>query len=116
MSQRKSGTPLLYLISVLSAIGAMISIWQTRLYFITRSGMGEFHSFCNIGNTFDCTAIEMSKFSEFIAGQPLSGFAVAGYFVILIVAFMGIGSETFSKNIRTFLLGLSGTAVLFSAI
>ena len=105
----------LTLISILSTIGAMISIWQTRLFFVTRSGMSDGHSFCNIGQTFDCTAIEMSKYSEFLGGLPLSGFAISGYLVILIFSLYGF-SETLRRHIRTILVIFTGIAVAFSLI
>ena len=103
-------------LSILSAIGTALSIWQTRLFFITRSGMGEFHSFCNIGQTFDCTAIEMSPYSEFISGLPLSGFAIAGYLLVLILSVMGLASDHFKKNIKTILVALTLISVLFSLV
>jgi protein-disulfide isomerase/uncharacterized membrane protein len=114
MSQTKSSTSWLYLISTLATIGAAISIWQTRLYYITRSGMGEMHSFCNIGQAFDCTAVEMSKFSELLPSYPVAAFAIAGYRVIAILAFMGSSSETFQKNVRSYLVTFTGIALLFS--
>ena len=105
----------LTLISILSAIGAVVSIWQTRLFFMTRGGMGGFHSFCNIGQSFDCTAIEMSPYSEIFGGFPLSGVAIAGYLVIFIFSLYGF-SETLRKNIRDILLIFAGIAVAFSMI
>ena len=101
-------------ISILSTIGTFISIWQTRLFYVTRSGMSEGHTFCNIGQTFDCTAIEMSPYSEFLGGLPLSGFAIAGYLVILSLSIYGF-SEKFRRNIRAFILVFTSIAVVFSA-
>ena len=110
---KSNSNPFYSLISILSLIGAAISIWQTRLYHITRSGMSDFHSFCNIGQTFDCTAIEMSKFSELYSGFPLSAFALAGYLVIFTISLFIFGDDL-KKNVRTFLLPLTGIAFLFS--
>ena len=115
MEKQKNTSKLIPAISILAALGACMSIWQTRLYFLTRSGMGEMRSFCNIGQTFDCTAIEMSKYSEFIAGAPLSGFAIAGYVIILMLALFAFG-ENFKKNIKPFLVAFTGIALLFSMI
>jgi protein-disulfide isomerase/uncharacterized membrane protein len=111
---KRDASPIYMLLSILSAVGAALAIWQTRLFFVTRSGMGELHSFCNIGQTFDCTAIEMSKYSEFIGGFPLSGFAIAGYLTILVLSLMGLGSHSFRKNVRGLLIFFTGIAVLFS--
>ena len=105
---------LLPFISLLSLAGAAISAWQTHLYYLTRSGMGDLHSFCNIGQTFDCTAIEMSRYSEFAGNFPLSGFAIAGYLLIFVLSLYGF-SESMKKNIKPFLITFSAIAVLFSA-
>ena len=106
---------LLPMVSVLSFIGAIVSIWQTHLFYQTRSGMGSMHSFCNIGQTFDCTAIEMSRYSEFIGGAPLSSVAIAGYLVIFILSLYGF-SETMKRNVKTLLLAFTSIAALFSVV
>jgi len=106
---------LLPFINVISLLGAGLAIWQTRLFYLTRTGMSGMHSFCNIGKTFDCTAIEMSPYSEIFGGFPLSGFAIAGYLVILILSLYGF-SNAFRKNIRKVLVAFTGIAVLFSAV
>ena len=103
------------MISVLSLIGAIISVWQTRLYFITRSGMSEMHPFCNIGQSFDCTAIEISKYAEFLPGFPLSAVAIAGYLLIFILSLFAL-SEDLKKNLRVFIVPLTIIAFLFSAV
>jgi protein-disulfide isomerase len=114
MTPSKNFNKKLMWIGILSAIGAIVSSWQTRLFHVTRSGMGDGnHSFCNIGQTFDCTAIEMSPYSEFLGGLPLSGFAIAGYLLILILSIYGFG-ETYRKNIRKWLLIFTIIAVGFS--
>lgn len=100
-------------ISILSSIGAILSIWQTRLFHLTRSGAGEGHSFCNIGQTFDCTAIEMSRYSEFFGGLPLSAFAISGYLVILVLSLFGF-SLPYRNHVRKLLLFFSSIAVVFS--
>jgi len=101
------------LISTLSALGAGISIWQTYLFYQTRGGLGSGHSFCNIGQAFDCTAIEMSKYAEIFDGVPLSGLAVAGYLIMLMISLYGF-SEPFRQNVRKLLLAFTGISFLFS--
>ncbi len=88
----------------LAAIGAGISIWQTRLFYLTRSGLEGGHSFCNIGQTFDCTAIEMSPYAE-LMGIPLSAIATFGYLLILSALILGH---------KTLIRFLTFTALLFS--
>ncbi len=109
---RPALTPLL---ALLATAGAAISIWQTRLFHLTRSGRGEMKSFCNINATFDCTAVEMSRFAELPGGFPLSGFAIAGYLLILILALFALDSG-FRKALRPWLIGLSGVSLAFSAV
>lgn len=114
MSEPRAVSRLLPIIATLSAAGAAISIWQTRLFYITRSGMSELHSFCNIGQTFDCTAIEISKYSELPGGFPLSALGIAGYLIILTLAFFAM-SDTFRTHSRKLLIAFTGLALLFSA-
>ncbi len=109
---RSALTPLL---ALLATAGAAISIWQTRLFHLTRSGRGEMKSFCNINATFDCTAVEMSRFAELPGGIPLSGFAIAGYLLILILALFALDSGN-RKALRPWLIGLSGLSLAFSAV
>lgn len=101
-------------IIVLSIIGAAISIWQTRLFFNTRSGASGFNSFCNIGNTFDCTAIEMSPYAELFSGMPLSALAIAAYLLIGVIALFGL-SEQSKSNLRPLLVFFAALATAFSA-
>jgi protein-disulfide isomerase/uncharacterized membrane protein len=108
--------PRLYItLSALSFAGALISLWQTRLFFLTRSGMGDFKSFCNIGQTFDCTAVEMSNYAELLPGMPLSGFAIAGYLLLLILSLCGL-SASLRKTLKPWIVGFSGIAFLFSLV
>jgi protein-disulfide isomerase/uncharacterized membrane protein len=114
MNQEQKYTKRLAFISGLSALGAAVSIWQTRLFNMTRAGAGaDGHTFCNIGSAFDCTAIEMSKYAEIFGGFPLSGLAIAGYLVILILSLYGF-SEAHRQNVRKMLLIFTGIAALFS--
>lgn len=104
----------LTLISVLSAIGAIISVFQTSQFHQTRAGMAGFHSFCNIGQTFDCTAIEMSPYADYF-GFPLSAVAIAGYLMILGLALFAM-SDSYRVQSRKYLVTFTGIATLFSAI
>lgn len=115
MNETRNSTKTYAFMSALSAIGAAVSIWQTHLYFETRTGMGSLKSFCNIGQTFDCTAVEMSNYAELLRGVPVSGFAVAGYLVILILSILGFNSRM-KKTLKPWLVGFTGIAFLFSVI
>lgn len=102
-------------LAILSLAGMLISLWQTRLFFLTRTGLGDFKSFCNIGQTFDCTAVEMSNYAEILPGFPLSGFAIAGYLLLLALSLCGF-NENFRKNLKPWIVGFSGVAFLFSLV
>jgi len=115
MKDSTSSTKLFYFLAGLSGIGAAISIWQTRLFFLTRTGSGEMKSFCNIGQTFDCTAVEMSKFAEMMPGIPLSAVAIAGYLVIFLLSLFGL-SSSLRRGLKPYLVGFTGIAFLFSVI
>jgi protein-disulfide isomerase/uncharacterized membrane protein len=108
---KRNPTPLL---AVFALMGAGISLWQTRLYHLTRSGRGDMKSFCNINATFDCTAVEMSRYSELPGGLPLSGFAIAGYLLILTLSLFAL-HEGYRRAIRPWLIGLTSVALGFSA-
>ncbi|MBS1960349.1 MAG: thioredoxin domain-containing protein [Bdellovibrionales bacterium] len=101
------------IISLLSLAGTLISLFQTRQFFETRSGMAAFKTFCNIGTSFDCTAIEMSKYAELFRGFPLSVVAVAGYLTIFMLSLFAM-SDAYKSASRKFILVFSGIAVLFS--
>jgi protein-disulfide isomerase len=103
------------ILGALSLVGALISLWQTRLFFLTRTGTGGFKSFCNMGQTFDCTAVEMSNYAEILPGIPLSGFAVAGYTLLLGLSLCGL-SPALRRNLKPWLVGFSGVALIFSLI
>src|SRR5580704_3348194 len=85
----KSQNKLLAVMSILSLMGAGVSVWQTSQFYVMRGGMGAMHAVCDINAAFDCTAVEMNRFAEFIPGFPLSAFALAGYTFILIVSLFG---------------------------
>jgi protein-disulfide isomerase len=114
MNDSSSKSKLYWFLAAASTIGAAVSIWQTRLFFLTRSGMGEMKSFCNIGQTFDCTAVEMSNYAEMARGIPLSGVAIAGYLVILILSLLGL-NDRYRRNLKPYLVIFTGIAFLFSA-
>jgi protein-disulfide isomerase/uncharacterized membrane protein len=101
-------------ISILSAVGTGISAWQTALFHQTRSGVAGFHSFCNIGQTFDCTAIEMSPYAEFL-GMPLSAVAVAGFLFIFLISLFA-RNASLHRSAHKVLLGLSAVSILFSLV
>lgn len=103
-----------YYLVVLSALGAGISAYQTKLFFTTRSGYAEFKSVCDIGSSFDCTSIEMSRYAELWSGFPLSGFAMAGFLFILMIALFG-RFQVLKDSGRKILVLLTGLALLFSA-
>jgi protein-disulfide isomerase/uncharacterized membrane protein len=103
----------LVVISILSLIGMIIAVFQTKQFHETRSGTAGFHSFCNIGQTFDCTAIEMSKYAD-IGGFPLSAVAIAGYALILGLSLFAM-SEAYRRTARKYILPFAVISVLFSA-
>lgn len=115
MTTEKTRPALTPLLALLATAGAAISIWQTRLFHLTRSGRGEMKSFCNINATFDCTAVEMSRFAELPGGIPLSGFAIAGYVLILILSLFALDGNL-RKALRPWLIGLTGLSLAFSAV
>ena len=78
---------------------------------MTLSGLGDAHAFCNIGSLFDCTAIEVSRFAEFLPGIPLSAVAIAGYLMIFILSLVQL-----KRKHRNTMLLFTGIAFAFSMI
>ncbi len=105
----------LNLVSILSAIGFGVSVYQTSSFFQLRAGMMMGKRFCEIGQTFDCTAVEMSRFAELFPGVPLSGFAMAGYALIFILSLVALSKADYPK-LANWIKFLSFISVAFSAI
>jgi uncharacterized membrane protein/predicted DsbA family dithiol-disulfide isomerase len=76
----------LWLITGFSVVGGILGIIQTKDFLALRSGIVETNRLCNVNATFDCTAIEMSRFAELIPGLPLSSVAMAGFFLMAILS------------------------------
>ncbi len=102
-------------IATLSLGGALISGWQTSQFFAMRSGFGSMKSICDLNASFDCTAIEMSRFAELIPGVPLSQFALAGYLLIFTLAVLGY-FQFFPSNLKKVFTLFSAISVVFSLI
>ncbi|MCC7442136.1 MAG: thioredoxin domain-containing protein [Bdellovibrionales bacterium] len=65
------------MVVILAALtGVVLMLLQARQFFRLRSGTADFNSYCSFG-TFDCHAVEVSRYAEFLPGYPLAGFAVA---------------------------------------
>ncbi len=112
----------LFIISILSFVGFLISAYQTSSFFELRSGTAMGKRFCDIGSTFDCTAIEISRYAELVPGIPLSGFALAGYLLIAFLALWARFGGADNKNddteaqILPWLKFLGFISLAFSAI
>lgn len=76
----------LWIITGLGLLGGIVSLVQTQGFLALRSGVVSQNRLCNINATFDCTAIEMSPYAELIPGLPLSSVAMAGFFLITLLA------------------------------
>lgn len=98
----------------LSVLGAGISFYQTSHFFDVRSGQAGFEQFCNVGS-FNCEAIDASRYAELIWGIPLSGAAAAWYLAIAAIALLAV-SGSWKKEALQALLGMTGIATLFSVV
>ena len=91
------------LISILSALGLIVSLYLTYLHFSDGHA-----AFCAAGT--DCDAVRQSGFST-IMGIPVAAIGVAGYAVMLIVSLVGMKKHT--KWLVLYILALAG--FVFSA-
>ncbi|MCM0607098.1 MAG: thioredoxin domain-containing protein [Xanthomonadaceae bacterium] len=83
----------LLIAAALTFVGAAVSVYQTNHYYQLRSGMGGLKSFCQVGS-FDCVAIETSRYAELIAGIPLSGLAAGWLFAQFALLLMALVSNS----------------------
>lgn len=91
------------MISVLSALGVILSLYLTYIHFSESSA-----AFCAAGT--DCDTVRQSGFST-ILGVPVAAIGVIGYSVILIVSLIAIKKRT--KWLLLYILALAG--FIFSA-
>jgi len=91
------------LISVLSALGIIVSLYLTYIHFTESQA-----AFCAAGS--ECDTVRQSAFST-VMGIPVAAIGVAGYSVILIASLLGMKKHT--KWLILYILALSG--FIFSA-
>lgn len=93
-------------VSILSLMGLLIS-----LYLLAHSFGLTGPVMCGIG---DCEAVQASPYS-YIGPIPISGIGTVGYFLLLVLAFLGLQPRfTRSKVVSLLLLGGSLLGVAFS--
>jgi len=80
----------LWAIIVLNVAAFCVSLYQTYHFFLVQSGQAAFRSFCTIGATFDCNAVESSPWASLFGHFPLAGFAAGWYAAGLLIAAMAI--------------------------
>jgi len=93
----------IFLLIGLAAGGLGISIYQTYHFYLVRSGLQGFKSFCQFGK-FDCVAVESSPYAELIFGIPLSAFAAGWFLATIIIAAFAFSEESTKKSLRTLAL------------
>jgi protein-disulfide isomerase len=114
-ASRSSSKTHLNWLSALSAAGAVISFIQTRHFNEVRQGLAGFHSFCRVGHTFDCNAIDASPYAELFAGLPLSG-AAMGWFVALLILSLLSRLPEFWSGLRPWMTAMAAVGSVFSVI
>ncbi|MBU6374653.1 MAG: thioredoxin domain-containing protein [Bdellovibrionales bacterium] len=104
----------LNLLTVLGVIALVISIVQTMHFAEVRSGQGAFQSFCTVGKTFDCNAIDASPYSELpFIGIPLAA-AAAGWWLAILVFTLLARSQEFGAALSPAILAMTGVGSIFS--
>ena len=103
----------LSLAATLTFVGAAVSVFQTNSFFALRSGAAGLRSFCQVGS-FDCVAIEMSKYAEIAPGIPLSALAAGWLFAQLGILIHAIVSQ--SESSARFAFITSSISLLTSLI
>ncbi|HVY54795.1 MAG TPA: vitamin K epoxide reductase family protein, partial [Thermodesulfobacteriota bacterium] len=96
--KNNQGSYLKPLISILSALGIIVSLYLTYIHFTEGRA-----AFCTAGS--DCDTVRQSGFSMFM-GIPVAAVGVAGYSVIFIASLLGIRKRT--KWLVLYILALIG--------
>ncbi|MBL7715196.1 MAG: thioredoxin domain-containing protein [Bdellovibrionales bacterium] len=76
----------------LSLVGLVLSISLSLFYYDIRSGQASFNPICKINETFDCAAVDGSKYAELISGFPLASFTAGWFLAIAILSLMGFSA------------------------
>jgi len=71
------------IIILLSVLGIVASAYLLSIH----KTNGATDSFCDIDNSFSCTLVDQSEYSEFL-GIPMSMLGVIGYFILIILSFL----------------------------
>ena len=113
---RKIGIALVLLASL---IGFGSSIYLTQHFYEVRGGTAGFKSLCNISATMNCDVVAASKYSEFVAGIPLSAFTCGWFLALFVVALMiafSAAQEAMAREAKRAALVMSGIGLIFSVI
>ncbi len=105
----------LSVIAILAFIGAAISLYQSYHFFEIRNAPEAFQSFCTFGASFDCDAIELSRWAEIIPGLPLSALAAGWLFLLGLIALFAKDPLSRRDGLRA-VFALSVVGVLFSSV
>lgn len=102
-------------LSILAGLGLVISLFQVSHFFEVRQGLAGFDSFCNIGATFNCNAIDASPYAELFNGLPLSA-AAAGWFLAILILTLLARSAEFTGVLYPWVLGMSAVGSVVSLV
>ena len=73
-------------LSTLAFLGAILSAILTQHFYEVRNGLSGFKSFCNVSQSFNCDAIAVSRFAEFLFGIPLSSISCAAFLALFLTS------------------------------
>jgi protein-disulfide isomerase len=106
---------LLAVLSLIALIGVGLGIALSQQYYDIRSGMGGFKSFCNLSTQMNCDRVAASKFSELIAGFPLSSFT-AGWYLALFCLSLIARNRFWERDAVRGIFMMSSIGIVFSVI
>jgi protein-disulfide isomerase len=111
MKNQKSLT----LLAIFALIGVGLGVALSQEYYEIRTGLAGFRSFCNISTVMNCDRVAASRFSELIAGIPLSSFATGWYLATFILALIARNRFWRRDSVRA-LFAMSVVGTLFSVV
>lgn len=99
----------------LSLVGLALSISLSLFYYEIRGGQAAFNPLCKINETFDCAAVDGSKYAEVLPGFPLASFTAGWFLASAILAGLGFAAGWGPTALRA-LTAMFGFGSLMSVI
>jgi len=101
---------------VFSLLGALNGGYLTYLFLKSTFGSGDVINFCDVNSLFSCTSVITTPYAQFF-GAPICAWAIAVYFLIILLAYRAMKSVAAKAKGYFFATGiLSGMGIMMNVI